>query len=101
MFRALAYAPGLSKQLVAVLEQMVQRSAAAADQRSGSRASTATGSRADAGANGRWSGDCQDGFQLGTAASSDGRARRTIDYGLLRSEERRVGKEWRAGGAAA
>src|SRR5262249_31103614 len=71
---------GLSKQLVAVLEQMVQRSAAAADQRSGSRASTATGSRADAGPNGRWSGDCQDGFQLRTAASSDGCARRTIDY---------------------
>src|SRR5215470_7281409 len=70
----------LSKRLVAVLEQMVQRAAAAADQRPGSRASTATGSCADAGADSGRSGDCQGGFQLGTAASSDGRARRTIDY---------------------
>src|SRR5215813_12789627 len=70
-FRAFAFAPSLSlrahsKQLVAVLDQMVQRSAAAADQGSGCGASPATGRGADTRADGRRSGDRQSGFQLGT-----------------------------------
>src|SRR5262245_6944594 len=80
--------PGLrrrpSKQSVAiaVLDQMVQRSAAATDQRSGRRAPPATGGRADAGADGRRSGDRQNGFQLGIATASRGRAGRAIDHFL-------------------
>src|SRR6266511_2854087 len=80
--------PGLrrrpSKQLVAiaVLDYMVQRAAAAADQRSGRCAPPTTGGRADAGADGRRSGDRQNGFQLGIATSSRGRARRAIDHFL-------------------
>src|SRR5262245_19519666 len=70
-----------SKQLVAiaVLEYMVQRSAAAADQRSGRCAPPTAGGRADAGADGRRSGDRQNGFQLGIATASHGRA---IDHFL-------------------
>jgi len=70
-----------SKQLVAitVLEHLVQRAAAAADQRSGRCAPTTAGSRADAGADCRRSGDRQNGFQLGIATASRGRARRAID----------------------
>src|SRR5262245_16996485 len=80
--------PGLrrrpSKQLVAiaVLDQMVQRAAAAADQRSGCCAPPTAGGRADAGADGRRSGDRQNGFQLGIATASGGRARRAIDHFL-------------------
>src|SRR5262245_34524386 len=63
---------GPSKQSVAiaVLDQMVQRAAAAADQSSGSRAPPAACSRADAGADGRGSCDSQDGFQLRIATAS-------------------------------
>src|SRR5262249_3124047 len=73
-----------SEQLVAiaVLEHLVQRPAAAADQRSGCCASTTTSGRADAGADGRRSCDRQNGFQLGIATTSRGRARRAIDHFL-------------------
>src|SRR5215470_15052403 len=80
--------PGLrrrpSRQLVAiaVLEQMVQRAAAAADQSSGRCALPTTGCSADAGADSRRSGDRQNGFQLGIATTSRGRARRAIDHFL-------------------
>src|SRR5262245_13016695 len=80
--------PGLrrrpSKQLVAiaVLDYMVQRAAAAADQSPGRCAPPTTGCRADAGADGRRSGDRQNGFQLGIATASRGRARRAIDHFL-------------------
>jgi len=67
---------------IAVLEHMVQRAAAAADQRSGRCAPTTAGCRADAGADGRRSGDRQNGFQLGIATASRGRARRAIDHFL-------------------
>src|SRR5215510_14849566 len=73
-----------SKQLVAiaVLEYMVQRSATAADQRSGRCAPSTAGGCADAGADCRRSCDRQNGFQLGIATASRGRARRAIDHFL-------------------
>src|SRR5262245_16867818 len=67
---------------IAVLENMVQRAAAAADQRSGRRAPSSASRRADAGADGRGSGDRQDGFQLGITTASYGPARRTVDHFL-------------------
>src|SRR5262249_23668440 len=68
---------------IAVLDQMVQRAAAAADQGPGRRAPSATSGGADAGPDGRRSGDRQNGFPLGIATTSCGRARGTINHFLL------------------
>jgi hypothetical protein len=84
LFQALALGWRPSKQsiAIAVLDQMVQCAAAAADQGSGRRAPSATGCRADTGSDGRRSGYRQNGFQLGIATASYGRARRTVNHFL-------------------
>jgi len=55
---------------IAVLDQMVQRAAASADQRSGRGSFSTTSRSADACADGGRSGDGQDGLQLGIASTS-------------------------------
>src|SRR5262245_15672063 len=78
----LSRSPRKQSVAIAVLENMVQRAAATADQRPGSRAPSSASRRADAGADGRRSGYRQNGFQLGIATASNGPARRAIDHFL-------------------